>query len=253
MTQEPTAEKTPAPQPTTPKSLIIRPWPKVVFLYPTFIAALICWIISMFWGSPPLTVEQVAAGEDPKLGTSVIGNLFMIVFVLNLLVFSFDFSRIKSITLLVGLIAVILGVGWANTQWGWFQGIKDILSGIDIRMNTQFYGTTAVFLAFVLMLVFINTRFNYYEINHRELLHHHGYLGDITRMPTGGLHVHKEIYDLMEYVLLRSGRLIFYPQTKREAIVIDNVMNVNRVEDHIKNLLSVMAVRMSPEMQAVEH
>ena len=72
-------------------------------------------------------------------------------------------------------------------------------------------------------------------------------------MPTAGLHVHKEIYDLMEYVLLRSGRLIFYPQTKREAIVIDNVMNVNKVEDHIKNLLSVMAVRVSPEMQAVEH
>jgi hypothetical protein len=30
----------------------------------------------------------------------------------------------------------------------------------------------------------INTRFNYYEVNTREILHHHGYLGDITRMPT---------------------------------------------------------------------
>lgn len=254
MTEEQLAEKSsPTPQPSQPKSLIIRPWPKVVFLYPTFIAALICWIISLFSGNPELTPEQIAAGETAALGTPIIGNIFMIVFVLNLLVFSFDFSRIKSITILIGLIAVVLGVGWANTQWGWFEGIKDVLSGFDIRMNTQFYGTVSVFLAFVLMLVFVNTRFNYYEINHRELLHHHGYLGDITRMPTAGLHVHKEIYDLMEYVLLRSGRLIFYPQTKREAIVIDNVMNVNKVEDHIKNLLSVMAVRMSPDMQAIEH
>ena len=46
---------------------------------------------------------------------------------------------------------------------------------------------------------------------------------------------------------MRSGRLVFYPQSKREAIVIDNVMNVNRVEDHIKRLLSVVAVRMMPD------
>ena len=235
---EPTA---PDAVPGVPKSLIIRPWPKVVFLYPTAIAATIFWLVSMFHEKGATT------------GVTALGNIFMIVFVLNLLVFSFDFSRIKSITIVVGLIAVVLGVGWANTQWGWFEGIRDIFAKVDIRMNTQFYGFVSGFLAFVLMLVFVNTRFNYYEINHRELLHHHGYLGDITRMPTAGLHVHKEIYDLMEYVLLRSGRLVFYPQTKREAIVIDNVMNVNKVEDHIKNLLSVVAVRMSPELSPIEH
>ncbi len=53
----------------------------------------------------------------------------------------------------------------------------------------------------------------------------------------------KEIYDLLEFLLLRSGRLIFYPSTSREAIVIDNVLNVNHVEDRIKDLLSVVAVR----------
>ena len=225
----------PAAEPRNAKSLIIRPWPKVVFLYPTFVMATICWIISML------------SENGATTGVATIGNVFMIVFALNLLVFSFDFSRIKSITILISIVALVLGIGWANTQWGWFDGIKDILGMFDIRMNTQFYGTVSVFLAFILMLVFVNTRFNYYEINHRELLHHHGYLGDITRMPTAGLHVHKEIYDLMEYLLLRSGRLIFYPQTKREAIVIDNVMNVNKVEDHIKDLLSVVAVRMSAE------
>ena len=49
----------------------------------------------------------------------------------------------------------------------------------------------------------------------------------------------------MEFALLRSGRLIFYPSTSREAIVIDNVLNVNHVEDRIKDLLSVVAVRMT--------
>ena len=229
--------------PSTPKSLIIRPWPKVVFLYPTFVVATVCWIISALSGGGGGGAEAEAPAE---LGVAMIGNLFMIVFALNLLVFSFDFSRIKSITIAIGIIALVLGIGWANTQWGWFDGIKETLAMFDIRMNTQFYGSISVFLGFILMLVFVNTRFNYYEINHRELLHHHGYLGDITRIPTAGILVRKEIYDLMEYLLLRSGRLVFYPQSKREAIVIDNVMNVNKVEDHIKSLLSVLAVRMTP-------
>ncbi len=242
MTETVPAEPKTAPTTDTePKSLIIRPWPKVVFLYPTFIAATIFWLISLL------------STDGSETGVTSLGNIFMLVFAMNMLVFSFDFSRIKSITIVVGAIAVILGVGWANSQWGWFEGIKSVFAQIDIRMNTQFYGFVSGFLAFVLLLVFVNTRFNYYEINHREMLHHHGYLGDVTRMPTAGLLVHKEIYDLMEFLLLRSGRLIFYPQSKREAIVIDNVMNVNKVEEHIKKLLSVMAVRMSHETQPLEH
>ncbi len=223
-------------------SLIIRPWPKVVFLYPTFAATTIFWLISLLSGSGGTT------------GVTALGNLFMLVFGLNLLVFSFEFSRIKTITIVVGIIAVVLGIGWANTQWGWFEGIKGLFAAVDIRMNTQFYGWVSGILAGIMALVVVNSRFNYFEINHTELLHHHGYLGDITRIPTAGLVVQKEIYDLLEYLLLRSGRLILYAQGKREAIVIDNVLNVNKVEDCIKDLLSVVAVRVTgPESQPIEH
>ncbi len=228
-----------APKPARPKSgpasVIIRPWPKVVFLYPTFVTATIFWFVSLL------------SNDGSTVGVGGLGNAFMVVFFLNLLVFSFDFSRIKSITLLFVIAAIVLGIGWANTQWGWMDGIKSVFASIDIRMNTQFYGWVSGFLAFVFLIVLINTRFNYYEINHREILHHHGYLGDITRMPTQGLRLNKEIYDLLEYLLLKSGRLIFYPSTSREAIVIDNVIGVNRAEERIKDLLSVVAVRMTQE------
>jgi hypothetical protein len=222
----------PAPAPRRPaaSSIIIRPWPKIVFLYPTFIVSTLFWLVALF-------------AEGGGIGIRYAGNLWMAVFVVNLLVFSFDFSRIKSITLLFLIVAIVLGIGWANTQWDWITPIKDVYHKIDVRMNTQFYGFASGFLAFVLLLVLVNTRFNYYEINHREILHHHGYLGDITRMPTQGLRFNKEIYDLLEYLLLRSGRLILYPATSREAIVLDNVINVNKVEDRIKDLLSVVAVR----------
>jgi hypothetical protein len=232
----PPAPKRPAP----PAGIIIRPWPKIVFLYPSFLVSTVLWLASLF-------AEQGGLGLS-----SWAGNLFFLVLFVNLLVFSFDFSRIKSITLLFMIIALVLGIGWANTQWGWFEGIKHVLGQIDIRMNTQAYGFFSGFLAFILLLVLVNSRFNYYEINHREILHHHGYLGDITRLPTQGMNFQKEINDLLEYLLLRSGRLILYPATSRQAIVIDNVTQVNRVEERIKELLSVVAVRVADEPVTAE-
>ena len=219
-------------QPVASSSVIIRPWPKVVFFYPTFICATLLWTLSMV---------GIGGGESGWQG-----NLFVLVFFLNLLVFAFDFSRIKSLTLLILVVAIVLGVLWANTMWSVVGFLKDLVDTINIQMNSWFYGTISASFAFVLLLVLVNTRFNYYEINHREILHHHGYLGDITRLPTAGLHLNKEIYDLVEYLLLRSGRLIFYPQGTRDVIVIDNVINVNQTEKHIKDLLSVMAVRVQP-------
>jgi hypothetical protein len=228
-TEQPTASK-------EPPSVIIRPWPKVVFLYPMFLCATAFWLISALGGKPP-------DGQLTKF--EWMGDAFVLVTFLNFLVFAFDFSRIKSITILFGLIAAGFALFWANGNWEVIGPLKNMIAAIDIQMNTWFYGMFSVMMGGILLLVLINTRFNYYEINHREILHHHGYLGDVTRMPTTGLRLNKEIYDLMEFVLLRSGRLVFYPSTSREAIVIDNVLNVNHCEDRIKDLLSVVAVRMS--------
>ena len=100
-------------------------------------------------------------------------------------------------------------------------------------------------LGLLLLIVWVNSRFHYYEVNAREILHHHGYLGDIKRWSTEGLEMNKEIYDLVEYLLLRSGRLIFHPATSRQAIVLDNVPGVSRIEKLVNDLLSHVAVRLN--------
>ncbi|MCA8964172.1 MAG: hypothetical protein KDC48_04785, partial [Planctomycetes bacterium] len=160
-----------------------------------------------------------------------------------LLVFSFDFSRIKSITLVIGAIAVILLIAWADNKWELTSFLGRVFGSIDIQMNTGFYGFLSAGLGVLLAIVWINTRFNYYEVNAREILHHHGYLGDIQRWSTEGLEMNKEIYDVAEYLLMRSGRLIFQPATSKKAIVLDNIAAVNRVEKSINDLLSIVAVR----------
>lgn len=231
------------PAPSTPpaapqaESVLIRPWPKVVFLYPTFVCATVFFLLS--W---------LGMGKGPgELGSQFLGNTFMLVLLLNLLVFSFDFSRIKSITLLVALIAVVLLVLWGDTKMNVTGFLGRMFGAIDIRMNTAFYGFLSAGLGFLLVVVTINTRFNYYEVNAREILHHHGYLGDIQRWSTEGLEMNKEIYDVVEFLLMRSGRLIFHPATAKKAIVLDNVANVNRIEKQVNDLLSVVAVRFNQQ------
>lgn len=224
----------PAPQASLerpPESVIIRPWPKIVFLYPTFVLATIYFLLS--W------LELV--------GPTTLGNTFMTVLLLNLLVFSFDFSRIKSITIVVGAIAVVMLVLWADNKWQLTDFLGRVVGSIDIQMNTAFYGFLSAGLGFFLLLVFVNSRFHYYEVNAREILHHSGYLGDIQRWSTEGLEMNKEIYDVAEYLLLRSGRLIFQPATSKKAIVLDNVAGVNKIEQSVNDLLSIVAVRINQQ------
>jgi hypothetical protein len=230
MTSTETMPRPAAAAESAPESVIIRPWPKVVFLYPTFVTATVFFLLS--W-----------------LGTSAtaLGNTFMLVLLLNLLVFSFDFSRIKSITILIGVIAAVLLVLWVDTKFDVTGFLGRVFGAVDIQMSTSFYAFFSGGLGFLLLLVLVNSRFHYYEVNAREILHHHGYLGDIQRWSTEGLEMNKEIYDVVEYVLLRSGRLIFQPATSKKAIVLDNVANVNRIEERVNDLLSVVAVRINQQ------
>lgn len=227
-TDSPTPEVTQSPAGPA-ESVLIRPWPKVVFLYPTFVVSTIYFLLS--W------LDLVSA--------ETLGNTFMIVLLCNLLVFSFDFSRIKSITMVISGILLVVVILWLDTKWDLTGYLGGLFGSIHIMCNAPFYGFLSGGLGLLLLIVFINSRFHYYEVNAREILHHHGYLGDVRRWSTEGLEMNKEIYDVAEYVLLRSGRLIFSPMTSKKAIVLDNVTNVNRVEKSINDLLSHVAVRIN--------
>ena len=229
-------EKPPEPSPAGPsidpapkrpaESVIIRPWPKVVFLYPTFALSTLFFLLSF-----------LGMGIEAQ----TLGNAWMLGFMLNILVFSFDFSRIWSIVLVFAIALLIVLMFWLDLT-GY---IGEVLGKIHITANTAFYGFMSGGIGLLLLVVFVNSRFHYYEVNAREILHHHGYLGDVQRWSTEGLEMNKEIYDVAEYALLRSGRLIFNPITSKKAVVLDNVANVNRIEKAINDLLSHVAVRIN--------
>ena len=64
-----------------------------------------------------------------------------------------------------------------------------------------------------------------------------------SRYPTRGLRMKKEITDVLEFILLRAGTLVLTPHGEERPILLENVINLNKVEDKIQRLLGTLKVR----------
>jgi len=224
------AEKTAAPESIPETShVIVRPYPKVVYFYLTWLASIICGMLQ----PGDLTASTMGDSE-------VYGMIWISIFAFNVLVISFEFSRIRSVALSFLIVAFFL----AASQFGFLDGLTTFFSNLGLVMNKAFYFSIAILYSIIFLLVWINSRFNYWEIQPNEILHHHGFLGDVHRYPTRGLRMKKEITDVLEYILLRAGTLVLDPQGEERPIVLENVIGLNVVEDKIQRLLGTLKVRM---------
>lgn len=223
---QPAAPTRPGPlRASAPDSVKIRSYADVIYLYPTWIMCLACAI----W----VTVSAPTV-KDP--GTS--GILFTLLFFFNLSVIAFDYTRLTSIIFV--LVLVIVGLLAAI-----FPAIGDVLQSVldqPLYMNSTFYWVWFAALTLILGLVLLRSRFDYWEIKNQELLHHHGLLGDVERWPAPNMRITKEINDVMEYALLRAGRLVLIPARESRAIVIKNVAGINRIEREMQAVLGTLRV-----------
>ena len=179
-------------------------------------------------------------GSKTMARSELLGQVWFAIFAFNVLVISFEFSRIRSVAISFLIIAIFLGA----SQIGFLDNITKFFSNLGLVMNKEFYFSVGILYALIFLLVWINSRFNYWEIQPNEILHHHGFLGDVHRYPTRGLRMKKEITDVLEYILLRSGTLVLDPQGEERPIVLENVIGLNKVEDKIQRLLGTLKVRL---------
>jgi hypothetical protein len=206
--------------------------PKIVFLYPTGVVALICGALTDVWTDRP----------------ELIGGAFLVVFVLNLIVLGFEFPRATSLMFFCGALAIAFGAMLAEERWpSFFPFLHRLLGHAHPTASDQFYWLTGAALLLVIGLALIGARFfDYWEVRSNELIHHHWIAQTEARFPTSGLRITMEVTDIFEHGLLKSGRLILHPAGEA-AIVLENVPSVNdragqidRVLDH----LDVHVVRM---------
>lgn len=220
-----------------PDRIYLVSYPKIVFLYPSWIAAIIAAIIVGVRGNDPTdNVNQI------------VSLVFLGLFCANLVVLSFDFPRTTSLTFFFVGVAVFMGI-WlmSTTNPDLLPWIGDHLKQLQPFSNAMFYGIFATVMTLIYIAVAISVQFDYWEVRPNELLHHHGVLSDLKRFSAPHLRIDKEINDLFEYLLLRAGRLILHPRNESRAIVLENVFFINKKEQQITRMLGALQVQVRSE------
>lgn len=177
-------------------------------------------------------------------------RIFLLVFAVNLVVISFDFPRTTSLTWFFAICAAVIGLWFLFTMYESLAPaiLKSILA-IKPAANASFYMIFTLVMLGMFVCVLVTRSFDYWEVKGNELLHHHGFLSNLERFSAPNLRIDKEINDLFEYMLLRSGRLIIHASDERRAIVLENVLNINAKEDQITRMLGALQVRVRTDKE----
>lgn len=192
------------------------------------------------------------AAQDAKFQLHTYHNIcarvFLLVMALNLVVIAFDFPRTTSLTWFFAIVSIVIGLWFVLTLNSWLAPqIVTALLKIKPAANATFYLIFAGIMIFLYLCVLISRRFDYWEVKGNELLHHHGFLSNLERFSAPNLRIDKEINDVFEYLLLRSGRLIIHASNERRAIVLENVLFINKKEERITKMLGALQVRVRTE------
>lgn len=270
----------PVPEPTRPdlpNSVYLVSYPKIVFLYPTVAVSFLCALFLWIRGGIPLDaiaadapVAAAAADADAAASEAAPGEtapaavapaagytyqywcarIFLAVLGFNLVVISFEFPRTTSLTWFFAISTLCLASWFLfsfydNLAPTLLQGVLSIKP----MANGSFYMIFTGIMLALFVAVLISRRVDYWEVRGNELLHHHGFLSNLERFNAPNLRIDKEITDLFEYMLLRSGRLVIHCSNERRAIVLENVLGIDKKERQITQMLGALQVRVRTDKE----
>ncbi len=284
MSTDPKSQPAPPLTASAPhQSMKIFTYPKIIFIIPTMVASLICGIgmtvirdrtqdpskgfVEQVTEKSPST-KVVTKGNTTITTTefeqkparirrfsspqNVLGIVFLAVFALNLLVIAIDFPRFTILLLVLGVFGFGFFFLWLNVYYDLVPPLVNALEAIFVVANAGFYFMISFILTSILGIIWVTRYLDYWEILPNEILHNHGPFSDLERYPTMNLKFDKEIPDILEYAILRSGRLVLHVGSERKSIVLDNVLWIDRKEDRLKKLMSRLEVRITTDQEAAE-
>lgn len=233
-TTQPEPEK-PTPAPPTPISeleeVIVREYPKTILFYPMLFISLILALTNWVLGITVLPLNPTLYWNL----TYTLTFIWFFLFFFNLLVVTFEFGKNVIVILALIIVVIILVAALFLTLYGFVPLMNPALLNLYVNFNSLL-AFVLIFL-FVIFMAWIKTRIYYFRITPNEIIYKKGIMGDVERYGTTNVMVHKEIRDVFEYLLFRSGRLTFTIPGRKTAIVLDNIPNINNVETKILYLL----------------
>lgn len=247
-------------------------WPKVIYIFPSAIVALICALgmvslqnktydptkkepVAQVTGAPtdPAAVQSEVAHmtklERFRTPQNLLGVLFLSMLAFNLIVMALDFPRFELVGVILAVLFTLFFLLWIGAYFNIniMKPINKLLEQTYMFANAGFYFLYFLMVVVVLGVVYITRWLDYWEILPNEILHHHGPLSDLERFPTMNLKFDKEIPDVLEFWMLGAGRLVMHVPNVDRAIIMDNVLFINAKEDGLKKLMSRLDVRISTD------
>lgn len=200
--------------------VIIRPLPKAVFLYPTFIAMIGMGVLAKWWPEHTITGSLI----------------FLAIFFINFGVLALDFSRASFFALFTST-GMLLLLGFV-VDYDFVEFLPQAISlgrNLSPTANDHLYFALASAMALIYAFVLIfDVRRNYWKVTANGISHHHGF-GNSQDYSAQGITLQKDITDVFEYVLLGSGRLMIHP-ADGPSIVLENVPHINRTYARIETV-----------------
>ncbi len=212
--------------PETPSNAVsvvyLRTYPKVIFFWPMSLVSFVLWLLQMIYPTP----------------LPVFGNIWLIVFFVNMFIVAFDFSSSKFFVLIMVVVVVVILLVFLVP--GLFTPISSE-DGFNPKLTAEFYLVTTIIMAFILGLVVLSSRFDYWKIERNEIYHKKGIFSSAERMPTKSLRILKEIPDVFEFFILRAGSITLMPG-HGDVINLPTVLNINKKQKQIDYLLSHVSI-----------
>lgn len=227
-----TAAASPAAKPI--HSMVIRPWPKIVLMLPSLFVAVICGIIMAIYGDREMPTEFSAI--------HYVGLVFQVVLLVNLTMVLYDLNLRGFMIVALLIVVVVLGIFLLN------QVVTDVWSTIGkalsvrVLANSAFYFVFSIVLLFNLAIAWVITRFNYWKIEHNEIIIHRGFMQEQERHPTAQARFKLVVEDVVEYALLGAGKLVFYFGDDDKEVPLETVLFAHRKARKLDELLGRVAV-----------
>lgn len=203
--------------------VVLRSYPKVIFLWPLLLTSFVLWLLQLL---------------QPTTLLAWYGNIWLIVLFSNLFIMAFDFSSAKFFLFILAIVVVILLVVFLV-----LPNVSIPLTGGDfnLELTANFYLVITLVLAFILGMIVISARFDYWKIERNEIYHKTGLFANAERMPTKSLRILKEIPDVFEFFALRAGSITLMPG-HGDVIHLNTVLNINKKQEQIDYLLSHVSI-----------
>jgi len=175
----------------------------------------------------------------------ILGTIFLILLAFTLFTLCLDMEVRWALVLFTSVIIVLLLIYILNMQFDFLPDILPRIFALSPMATPQFYA--GFFLIwFILMLIsLVVVQFHYVKIESNEVIVVGGLLERQQRYPTIRMQYVRDIQDVIEYYLpfVNSGRLVLIFPEQRDSVVIDNVLQIDKVTDQLDKLSGVMHVR----------